>query len=133
MGGPARVRAVGALVRDGAGRLLLVRRGQAPDRGRWSLPGGRVEPGEDDAAALRREMREETGLHVEVGALVGRVERASHGVVYDIADYACTVVAGTPAAASDAAGLRWASPAELATLPLSEGLAAALTAWRVLS
>ena len=62
----AEVAAVGAIaIRDGA--LLLIRRGHAPSRGRWSLPGGRVEPGETAEQALVREVAEETGLVVEVG------------------------------------------------------------------
>ena len=56
------VRCVGAVVHDAAGRLLMVRRANEPGRGQWSLPGGRVEPGESDASALARELREETGL-----------------------------------------------------------------------
>ena len=72
------IAAVGAIaVRDGA--LLLIRRGHAPSRGRWSLPGGRVEPGETPQQALVREMAEETGLTVEVGELVGEVVTARPG------------------------------------------------------
>ena len=69
------VACVGGLAYDGQGRLLLVQRANDPGRGLWSVPGGRVEPGEDDAAALVREMWEETGLRVVPGALVGRVQR----------------------------------------------------------
>ena len=77
-GSPAakrRVPCVGALVHDDEGRLLLVRRRNEPGAGRWSVPGGRVEPGETDADAVRREVLEETGLHVTVGLRVGTVER----------------------------------------------------------
>ena len=81
---------MGGLTYDGEGRLLLVQRANAPGQGRWSVPGGRVEPGEDDAAALEREMREETGLAVRPGPLIGRIVRGP----YTIADYACTVVGG---------------------------------------
>src|SRR2546430_16924216 len=63
----ARVPCAGAVVKDQAGRLLLVRRGREPGRGRWSLPGGRVEPGETAAEAAVREVREETGLDVVAG------------------------------------------------------------------
>ena len=62
-----RIPCVGAIIRDPAGRLLLIKRGHDPEAGRWSLPGGRVEPGESDAQALVREMREETGLIVQPG------------------------------------------------------------------
>ena len=53
---------VGALAYDAEGRLLLIRRRNEPGRGLWSVPGGRVEPGESDAEAVVREMAEETGL-----------------------------------------------------------------------
>ena len=69
-----RIRCVGGIVRYADG-LLLVRRGQEPARGTWSVPGGRVEAGESDPAATAREMLEETGLVVEVGRLAGTVER----------------------------------------------------------
>jgi 8-oxo-dGTP diphosphatase len=94
---------VGGLTYDNVGRLLLVQRANEPGRGLWSLPGGRVEPGEDDAAALVREMAEETGLMVQPGDLVGRVRRG----VYEIADYRCRVVGGTLLAGDDALDARW--------------------------
>jgi 8-oxo-dGTP diphosphatase len=122
------VRCVGGLVYDAAGRLLLVQRANEPGRGRWSVPGGRVEPGEDDAAALVREMREETGLDVEPGPLVGRVRRGP----YDIGDYACTVRGGTLRAGDDAADARFVDAAALAALPLVDGLVEVLTAWAAL-
>ncbi len=66
-----RVQCVGGIVTDPAGRFLLVQRGQEPDKGRWSIPGGHIEPGESDTEATAREVLEETGLHVVVGDLVG--------------------------------------------------------------
>lgn len=119
---------MGGIAHDGDGRLLLVRRANEPGRGRWSIPGGRVEAGEDDAAALVREMAEETGLLVTPGALVGRVQRGP----YDIADYRCTVAGGVLLAGDDAAEARWCTAADLAALPLAEGLLDALTSWNVL-
>jgi 8-oxo-dGTP diphosphatase len=119
---------VGGVCHDPDGRLLLVRRANEPGRGLWSIPGGRVEPGEDDAAALAREMREETDLVVEPGALVGRVRRGH----YDIGDYRCRVVGGTLRAGSDALDARWCDLAELERLPLVEGLLVTLAEWDVL-
>lgn len=119
---------VGGLVYDSSRRLLLVQRAGEPGRGRWSVPGGRVEPGEDDAAALVREMAEETGLTIEPGPLVGRVRRGP----FDIADYRCTVVGGTLRAGSDALAARWCGLTDLAGLPLVEGLLDTLRDWDAL-
>jgi 8-oxo-dGTP diphosphatase len=128
-----RIPCVGAIVRDGAGRLLLIKRGHDPEAGKWSLPGGRVEPGETDAQALVREMREETGLTVLPGLLLGAVERAGPGGgIIDIRDYAATVTGGTLAAGDDAADARWVAAADVPRLPLTSGLADALASWGVL-
>jgi 8-oxo-dGTP diphosphatase len=124
---------VGGIVKDAAGRLLLIQRGHDPEAGRWSLPGGRVEPGESDRHAVVRELHEETGLQVECGDLVGFVERERQdGAVVVIRDYAATVVGGTLHPGDDAADARWVSPAGLAALPLTTGLAETLTEWGVL-
>jgi 8-oxo-dGTP diphosphatase len=125
-----RVRCVGALVRDAQGRLLMVQRAHEPAAGTWSIPGGRVEPGESDAEAVAREVLEETGLVVKPGELVGTVERQrSSDVVYDIYDYAAEVVSGDLAAATDAADARWVGDAEIRELPCSTGLVDTLRAW----
>ena len=124
---------VGAVIKDGQGRLLLIKRGHAPGAGLWSLPGGRIEPGETDAEALVRELREETGLVIETGQLIGTVRRpAQDGGVLDIRDYAATVTGGALRPGDDAADARWADGSELASLPLTEGLVEALTGWGVL-
>src|SRR5207237_1278556 len=82
-----------------------------------SIPGGRIEPGETDAEAVVREMIEETGLKVQVGRLIGRVQRPGlNGAVIDIRDYAATVTGGTLRPGDDAADARWVAPAELASL-----------------
>lgn len=124
---------MGAIVADGQGRLLMIKRGHDPGAGLWSIPGGRVEPGETDAEALVREMIEETGLTVEVGRLIGRVQRPGlNGAVVDIRDYAATVTGGTLRPGDDAADVRWVTPAELESLDITEGLIDALTGWGVL-
>lgn len=124
---------VGAVIADSLGRLLLIQRGHEPGAGLWSLPGGRVEPGETDAAALVREMREECGLDVVPGELAGRVRRpAGDGAVFDIRDYRATVAGGSLTPGDDAADARWVPVAELAGLPLTSGLLAALTDWGVI-
>ena len=124
---------VGAVIKDDRGRLLLIKRGHAPGAGLWSLPGGRIEPGETDAEALVREMREETGLAVEPGQLIGTVRRpAQDGDVFDIRDYAARVTGGSLRAGDDAAEARWVAPGELDSLPITEGLVEVLTSWGVL-
>lgn len=125
---------MGAVIRDDKGRLLLVKRGHEPGAGLWSLPGGRIEPGETDAEALVREMREETGLEVEPGPLLGTVRRpAVYGAVLDIRDYAARVISGTLRPGDDAADARWVSGEELDSLAITEGLVETLTEWGVLS
>ncbi|MEO3805761.1 NUDIX hydrolase [Nonomuraea sp. B1E8] len=128
-----RVNCIGAIVFDAFDRILLVQRGHPPGMGLWSIPGGRLEPGETDTEGLRREVLEETGLHVEVGRLAGTVERPGPGgVTYVIRDYLAAVTGGTPAAGDDAADVRWCGMDELARLPLTEGLLDTLTGWGVL-
>ena len=132
MPGP-RIRCVGAIITDDTGRLLLIRRGHEPEEGRWSLPGGRVRPGESDPEAVTREVLEETGLEVEPGRLIGEVERpAPGGAIFDIHDYAATVSGGLLAAADDAADARWVHPSEIDRLELTSGLAGTLAGWGVL-
>jgi ADP-ribose pyrophosphatase YjhB (NUDIX family) len=127
------IRCVGAVTRDDLGRLLLIKRGHEPGRGLWSLPGGRVEPGESDAQALIRELREETGLSVEPGELIGNVRLpGAMRAAFDVYDYLATVTGGTLQAGDDAADVRWASAADLTRLELTEGLLDTLTGWGVL-
>jgi len=115
--------AVAAIVFDAEGRVLLIERGTPPGAGLWSVPGGKLEPRETLAQAVAREVREETGLIVEVGTLACVVERIGDDHHFVILDYFARVVGGALAAASDARDARFIDPAQLATLPLSDGLA----------
>lgn len=125
---------VGAIVHDASGRLLVIQRGREPSRGRWSVPGGRVHEGEGFAAAVGREVREETGLDVRVGDMVGAVARsAPDGSTYDIRDYRAHLAGSSrPHAGDDADDARWVGMAELRALPTSPGLIEALEDWGVL-
>jgi 8-oxo-dGTP diphosphatase len=132
-----RIPCVGAVIKDDSGRLLLIKRGHEPGAGLWSIPGGRIEPGESDADALVREVFEETGLAVAVGALLGVVQRPGlAGAVVDISDYLAVVTGGKLAAGDDAADARWVTPEQLARQDamgeLTSGLTEALASWGVL-
>jgi 8-oxo-dGTP diphosphatase len=117
---------VGAVVVDDD-RLLLIRRGTDPGRGRWSLPGGRVEAGEAMVAAVVRELREETGLDGLCGPLLGWVERMGVDHHFVIANFRVDVLDEVPpAAGSDADEATWLAFDELGCTDLVDGLAAFL-------
>ena len=124
------VQCVGALIRDPDGRLLLIKRGHDPGAGLWSLPGGRIEPGETDQQAVVREIAEETGLTVVCGRLAGTATLPGLGTdTVVVRDYRAVVVGGALAAGDDAAEARWVDEAELARLPLTAGLLEFLREW----
>ena len=118
--------AVGAIVFERDGRVLLVQRGRPPGEGLWTVPGGRVERGETLAQAVSREVREETGLEVEVGALACVVERMGDDYHFVILDYVARVIGGTLRAGDDARDARFVDEAALAELPCTEGLVAVI-------
>jgi len=111
---------VGAVIVN-EGRVLLAQRGHEPMKGLWSLPGGLLELGELLTEGVKREVKEETGLTVEVIGLIElldrilRVDGDENGRVryhYVIADYLCRVIGGSLQAASDAAAVRWVERSE---------------------
>lgn len=119
--------AAGAIIRRGHD-LLLIQRGQPPEQGRWSIPGGRVEPGETLREAARRETFEEVGFDVEIGPLVGVVERTGPGFHYVVADFAATYDPGAePVAGDDASAVAWVPLHELPAWDLVDGLFEFLT------
>jgi 8-oxo-dGTP diphosphatase len=106
----------GVLIHEG--RVLLIRRGKEPLRGRWVVPGGTVEVGETLETALIREMEEETGIRVKPGDLLtvfDRIQREGSRVRYHyvIVDYLCDYLSGTPRAGSDAEAVALVSPEDL--------------------
>jgi 8-oxo-dGTP diphosphatase len=122
---------VGAIV-VADGSLLMVQRGQEPAAGLWSIPGGRVEPGESLAQALEREVAEETGLEVVAGPLAGihEVLGPPHYVVLDF--HAALQRRATPAAGADAADARWVPLESIQNLECTPRLVETLTSWGVL-
>ena len=116
---------VGAvIVRDG--QVLLVRRRYEPLAGRWSLPGGTLELGETLEAGVAREMREETGLEIEVGPVIEVFDRImldeERRVQYHfvLVDYLCRPIGGELRAGSDVDSARFVDPAALAPYDLTE-------------
>jgi 8-oxo-dGTP diphosphatase len=105
---------VGAVIFD-ENRVLLVRRGQEPLKGQWSLPGGALELGETLEEGIQREVREETGLEVEPVCIIevlDRISRNEDGRIryhYVLVDYLCRVTGGLLTCASDAVDAKWAA------------------------
>ncbi len=108
------------------GRVVLIRRAKPPLQGHWSIPGGAVELGETLEACVAREMREETGLEVEVGPVVEVLERISRDgddrveFHYVLVDYLCWPVGGVLRHGSDVDGAVWADPRDLTPYGLTD-------------
>jgi 8-oxo-dGTP pyrophosphatase MutT (NUDIX family) len=113
----------GLFVRDGGGRVLLVRRA---DSGNWTLPGGMQDLGESITQTAVREMREETGLEVEITGLIGIYTDPGHVMAYDDGQvrqefavlFSGKVIGGTEAISEESTELRWVEPAELNELQI---------------
>ncbi len=117
-------------------KVLLVRRGQVPAAGRWSLPGGHIEPGETARDAVARELREETGVEARLTGVADTVDvirRAPTGAVSFhrvVVVYCGPWSRGEPRAGGDAAAAGWYEMSELAQMDVTEGLMDAVTrAW----
>ncbi|GAA4524568.1 NUDIX hydrolase [Chelativorans composti] len=103
------------------GRFLLVRRGHPPAEGLYAFPGGRVEPGEDDETAARRELMEETNLAASHLTAFDRMTlEADDGRRYSLAVYRAAGVAGSLIARDDAAAAGWFTLDEMSGLPVTE-------------
>jgi 8-oxo-dGTP diphosphatase len=123
--------AVGAIVVDD-GALLMVQRGRDPGKGLWSIPGGRVERGEYLAAALVREVKEETHLDIEVGDLIGIAEVVGDPH-YVILDFGARIIGDRdPVASDDVAEARWVPFPEILELPCTPRFVELMQAWSVL-
>ena len=124
---------VGAVIVDDAARVLLVKRRFEPLAGQWSLPGGAVDVGETLEACVTRELREETGLEVEVGRVIEVFDRIMHDAEgrvqyhYVLVDYVCRPVSGTLSAASDVADVAWADAGALADFRLTDKATAVIS------
>lgn len=112
--------AVGAVVIVDPQRFVLIRRKNPPNAGSWTLPGGRVSEGEALSAAVAREVLEETGLHVEVGALIEVVELVGDDYHYVVLDYVARPIGGDVVAGDDASDARVVHVDELADHRVTE-------------
>lgn len=105
---PAPIPCVGVVCLRGD-EVLLIRRGRPPRQGEWSLPGGRIEPGERTLDAALRELREETGIEAEITGLIDVVDGLfpEAGRHYVLIDYAARWLSGEPEAGDDALEARF--------------------------
>lgn len=116
---------VGGIVFNGE-RVLLAQRGQEPNKGRWTIPGGAIELGEPARQAVEREVREECGITVRAGEVVqvlDMIQRDASGAVhfhYVVIDFLCDYVSGELRAGDDVADVRWVHPDEFDALQVAQ-------------
>ena len=115
--------AAGVIIVNDEDQILLVQRGHHPQIGRWTVPGGRLEPGETPEQAAVREALEETGLHVRLEREALRVRLpAGADREFDVRDFVATVVGGSLTPGDDADDARWFNPDQLDTVELTANL-----------
>ncbi|MBK5257840.1 MAG: NUDIX hydrolase [Vicinamibacteria bacterium] len=120
---------VGAVVFNERDEVLLIKRGKPPHYGRWMIPGGALEWGETLQAATVREVREETGIDVEIEVFVELIEAITPGpggYHFVIIDYAAHAIGGTLKADSDALDAAWVEKDSLSERDLSDELLAVI-------
>ncbi len=120
--------AVSCVLFNEKGQVLMVRRGNPPAQGKWSLPGGVVKTGEELENALKREMLEECGLEVEIDSLLSvssRIVKNKDGKIqyhFILLDYFCKWIGGSLKAGSDASAIQWVTIDEIKSLEVTEGV-----------
>lgn len=117
---------VGGIAFNSHQQVLLIKRNQAPAQGFWSIPGGKLEPGESLIEACRREFYEETNIEVNVKHIVAVVDRRLEGFHYVIIDFSVVLVdenTAVPIAQSDVAEAKWIDLDVLEQYDLVDGLA----------
>lgn len=102
---------VAGIVTDDSGRVLVIQR---RDNGHWEAPGGILELGETFEQGVRREVLEETGVHVNVDALTGVYKNMPRGIVALV--YRCSITAGDPQTSSEAISVRWIDRSQIDAL-----------------
>ena len=120
---------VGAVVFNASNEILLIKRGKPPNYGRWMVPGGTLEWGESLEECAVREVREETGIEIEIETFVEIIEAIRPGEAdfhFVIMDYAAHALSGTLAAASDALEAAWAGLDSLSDYDLTPELLAVI-------
>lgn len=137
MEGKQPIPAVAAIILE-EGKLLLIRRGAEPNKDKWSIPGGSVQWGEPLKEAIKREVREETGLDVEVGKIAGvfdlivRDEAGNVAYHYVIIDFFAKPVGGKLIPGDDAVQVRWVPIEQVGEYELSTFLMSRLKQMKVL-